>query len=231
MGSRYAIYYTPHPDSALWHFGSRVLGYDAYLVADMDQPRLDGLSAVETRAATAAPRRYGFHATLKAPFDLAEDHDTDHLLVACHAFARQNSTIILSGLKVKTLGTFLALTAKEHSPALDALAAKAVGAFDPFRAPLADEERDRRLQAGLSRRQRQHLEKWGYPYVFEDYRFHMTLTGALDEPRRSHVRMALEQGYAEHCGDDPVEIDAIALCMEDGRSGRFAVIDRFPLAD
>ena len=35
-------------------------------------------------------------------------------------------------------------------------------------------------KSGLTDRQEALLTQWGYPYVMEEFRFHITLTGALD---------------------------------------------------
>ena len=71
MAMRYAIYYAPDPASALWLFGSSVLGYDARTGRNVPLLAPAGISLADWEMATTDPRRYGFHATLKAPFRLA----------------------------------------------------------------------------------------------------------------------------------------------------------------
>src|SRR6516164_4703887 len=79
--------------------------------------------------------------------------------------------------------------------ALDRLAADGVMAFDRFRRPLTAHERGQRLGAGLSQRQIENLDRWGYPYVFEDFRFHLTLTGPIDADRRGSVLALLQARF------------------------------------
>ena len=67
--TRYAIYYLP-PAGALADFGARWLGWDVRRGAAAVQLDLPGL-----RDATEAPRKYGFHGTLKPPFRLAEGQE------------------------------------------------------------------------------------------------------------------------------------------------------------
>src|SRR5262249_30663264 len=56
-------------------------------------------------------------------------------------------------------------------------------------------EREQRLSAGLSERQIENLDRWGYPYVFEDFRFHLTLTGPIDAERRASILALLQARF------------------------------------
>lgn len=228
MTARYALYAAPAPDSALWRFGSSVIGYDAALALDAAFPEGGLFAADDWPALTADPRRYGFHGTLKAPFVLAEGRSEAELLDAAAAFAQRQRTFVVPRLEVSLLKAFVALVPDEPSAALDALAADCVRHFEPFRAPLSDSDRARRLVAPLTDRQRQHLDAWGYPYVFEDFRFHMTLTGALPEDRRETVRAALAALYAPLAV--PFPVDALAVFRQERREDRFTVLARLPFA-
>lgn len=228
MTARYALYAAPAPDSALWRFGSSVIGYDAALALDAAFPEGSLFAAEDWPASTADPRRYGFHGTLKAPFVLAEGRSEAELLDTATAFAQRQRTFVVPRLEVSLLKAFVALVPAEPSAALDALAADCVRQFEPFRAPLSDSDRARRLAASLTDRQRQHLDAWGYPYVFEDFRFHMTLTGALPEDRRETVRAALAALYAPLAV--PFPVDALAVFRQERREDRFTVLARLPFA-
>lgn len=228
MTARYALYAAPAPDSALWRFGSSVIGYDAALALDAAFPEGGLFAADDWPALTADPRRYGFHGTLKAPFVLAEGRSEAELLDTAAAFAQRQRTFVVPRLEVSLLKAFVALVPAEPSAALDALAADCVRHFEPFRAPLSDSDRARRLVAPLTDRQRQHLDAWGYPYVFEDFRFHMTLTGALPEDRRETVRAALAALYAPLAV--PFPVDALAVFRQERREDRFTVLARLPFA-
>ena len=63
-------------------------------------------------------------------------------------------------------------------------------AFNAYRAPLSAADRERRIKAKLSPRQIELMDQWGYPYVLDEYRFHMTLTGALLDNMRDRFRNA-----------------------------------------
>ncbi|NJO54321.1 MAG: hypothetical protein HC829_05245, partial [Bacteroidales bacterium] len=80
MAARYALYFAPLDDRPLWKFGSATIGWDAQLAAE--RPALPPAQALVPgwAEATAEPRRYGFHATLKAPFALAEGTSAEALL-------------------------------------------------------------------------------------------------------------------------------------------------------
>jgi putative phosphonate metabolism protein len=224
---RYAIYYTSAPDSALDRFGASLLGYDAHSGEDLPFP--DGLPA-DWCGLTREPRKYGFHATLKAPIALADRKDEMRLAAACELFADLARPVPVIRPVVDSISGFIAIIPAEPSADLDLLAVEATKAFDPFRAPLSAEDRARRNPAALTPRQRDYLDRWGYPYVFEEFRFHMTLTGRLPTERREQVVAMLRERFAT-TGIETLTIDAIALCRQDDASSRFRVIGRWQLHD
>ena len=185
---RYAIYFVPPADSDLYRFGASVLGYDCYTGEDVS-PSTDLAEWVDRPAAVRVPRQYGFHATLKAPFRLAPGMHERSLIEAFESLARKTSAIASVRLVIQTVKSFVALVPKTPCEALSSLASTCVAEFDEFSAPLTSKERSRR-NVGLTEREAFNLDRWGYPYVFEDFRFHMTLTGPLagtqSDHRRSH---------------------------------------------
>lgn len=227
---RYAIYYAPPPESPLWTFGSAVLGYDAATAQPRPPLAPEGVSAADWEEITAQPRRYGFHATLKAPFQLAEGSTEDDLIAAGHAFARKRRAFELPELRVGGIETFVALSPLERSERIDALSAACVQLFEPFRAPPAPEEIARRTHARLTERQREALERWGYPYVFEDFHFHLTLTGPLPRERVAPIAAGLGELYVEHVGDAKTRVDAATLYVEEDADKGFRIVDRFVFA-
>ena len=68
---RYAIYFTPPEASALAAFGASAIGYCAASGRDVALPDSPFHDRADAMALTEEPRRYGFHGTLKAPFELA----------------------------------------------------------------------------------------------------------------------------------------------------------------
>ena len=226
--ARYAIYYAPAPDSALWTFGSQAIGYDAATGHDVRQQAPPGLDADTWHGLTAEPRRYGFHATMKAPFRLASDTTLERMRDAFVMFCQGRRRLPLDALVVADLDGFIALVPDGDAGAIADLAMAAVLAFEPFRAPLTEAERARRLLAPLTPRQIEHLDHYGYPYVDDEFRFHMTLTGRLADDRRSHVRDALAESFAGAVG--PVMIDRLALFEQTGSDEPFRIIAAAPLA-
>lgn len=227
MSPRYAIYYAPAPESPLWAFGSAVLGYDAATGTRRPPMAPEGFSQDEWTAITAQPRRYGFHATLKAPFRLADGATEDDLVAAGHAFAGGRKRFPLPELDVNAIEGFVALTSIERSEALEALGAGCVEAFEPFRAPLSGEELARRLKSPLNERQREALERWGYPHVFEDFRFHMTLTGPLRETEAGKAAEGLSVLYEAQAASIATTVDAVTLYVEESPAEGFRIVDRF----
>lgn len=227
---RYALYYAPAADSPLWRFGSATLGYDAITGDDIPFAAPPGCDPDAWPALTAEPRRYGFHATLKAPFELAAGRSEAQLRAFTHNYAAGLDGVTLAGLKVTALGTFIALTPAQESPALQRFAFALVQAFEPFRAPLRPSDLERRLRHPLTPAQRAYLEAFGYPYVGDAFRFHMTLTGSLPEDRIWPAGQALKQAYAQAVPAGPVSLDRIALFRQESRESRFRLLDSFVLS-
>ncbi|MFI5011165.1 MAG: DUF1045 domain-containing protein [Hyphomicrobiales bacterium] len=227
---RVAIYAAPHPGDPLWAFGSSTIGYDAATGAALSaQPPL-GLTQERWETLTAEPRRYGFHATLKAPFRLADGMALEQLSAAVRGFCERNRAVAPFPLEVSAIGEFLALVAESVPDGLAPLAASAVTDFDPFRAPLSTAERERRLAVKLDGRQIEHLDRWGYPYVLEDFRFHMSLTGKVrDAALRDELREALAEGFRRDTGNAPFALDALVLFVQSSADASFLIHERHAL--
>jgi putative phosphonate metabolism protein len=225
---RYAIYHAPAPGSDLDRFGAQLLGYDAFTGEDLPFP--DGVMqmAPDWRDLTRDPRKYGFHATLKAPLSLAPGKTEAEFLAACEAFALMPRAIPVIRPVVGSISGFIAVIPAEPPAELLGLAADCVREFDSFRAPLKPEDRARRNPAQLTPRQREYLERWGYPYVMEDFRFHMTLTGRLDAGRREPVLTMLQNRFAA-IGLETLAIDRIALFRQDNADARFRIVKHWKL--
>jgi putative phosphonate metabolism protein len=226
---RYAIYFIPAADTALYRFGAAALGYDCF--GGTDVPTFDALpvDAGTWRELTEAPRRYGFHATLKAPFVLAGERSEAELIAAIERFAQAVEASPTIDPEVRLLHRFVAIVPAAENAALCALAASCVAHFDGFRVPLTEDDRGRRLAARLTERQIGYVERWGYPYVLDEYRFHMTLTGALDRDRRELMLSYLRDSFSRVCGERPIPIDRLALLRQVGPDARFVVIADVPM--
>jgi putative phosphonate metabolism protein len=225
-GARYAIYFVPEERSDLYRCGSAIIGYDCYAGAAVDFPDALKPEAMSWRELTDEPRRYGFHGTLKAPFRLCEPYAEAQLIEALHDFARQCDPVYIAKPAVRPLDGFIAIVPSEPVPALDALAASCTTAFDSYRAPMAPRERDRRMAARLSERQIENLDRWGYPYVLADFRFHMTLTGTVDAPRRDATLALLNTCVRRMGGDRPFAVDRLALVKQDTPQASFKVVSQ-----
>ncbi len=218
--ARYAIYYLP-PNGPLAEFGARWLGWDALGGAEAAMFDVPGLAE-----ATDTPRKYGFHGTLKPPFRLAGGLDAAALSNAVADLAARTAPAQADGLSLTRLGRFLALTPTGDTTGIARVARAAVAELDAFRAPAGEAELDRRRQAGLSTAQEANLMRWGYPYVMDEFRFHMTLTGRLPKAEIADW----EQKLAAHLPPlpAPFKLDEIALVGE-RPDGRFELIERHAL--
>jgi hypothetical protein len=218
--SRVAIYYVP-PQGPLADFGAAWLGWDVTCGSETSQLRLPGLDGI-----TVTPRKYGLHATLKPPFLLAEGKNLEALDVVLSDFATGVAPATCHGLELTTLDRFLALTPRGDVRDLGRVAASCVRDLDGFRAPASEAELVRRRKGGLSEPHEALLAQWGYPYVMEAFRFHMTLTARLPQDDIAGWSATLQN----HLPDlpSPFMLDQIALCGERA-DGRFEVIHRYAL--
>lgn len=215
--TRYALYFVP-PAGGLAHAGAAWLGWDSATGQSVAQPEVAGLGP-----ATEAPRKYGFHATLKAPFRLAEGVTRADLTEALVQVAAHLAPVEVAGLEVAAVaGSFLALRPEGSEADLRALCAAVVTRFEPFRAALTPEALARRRPETLTERQRDLLTAFGYPYVFEEFRFHMSLTGTLDAGMLAQIEPLARAWFAPHL-PRPFRLDRLCLCGEDA-AGRFHLL-------
>jgi putative phosphonate metabolism protein len=226
---RYAIYFTPPADDPLTRRASHWLGRDAFSGETLAQPIVEAFSEAAFSEMTFDPRRYGFHATMKAPFELADGVSEAELVDAFESFAARQMAFTLPSLVLGQLGHFFALVPGSTSPELQKRASDCVTVFDRFRAPLDDADISRRKPERLTANERRNLMAWGYPYVLDDFRFHMTVTGPVEREDQSAMRAAIE-GHFAGLLDQPREIDTLSLFIEPSRGSPFVMHHMVPLA-
>jgi putative phosphonate metabolism protein len=222
---RHAIYFAPPAGGALARFGAAWLGWDAEAgaaVAAIDPPGLP----IARAALVEAPRRYGFHATLKPPFRLAAGCEAPALDAALAEVAAGFAPFALR-LRLDWLGDFLALAPGDAPPVLAALAAACVTRLDGFRAAPEPGERARWRAAGLDAAEEANLRRWGYPWVLDRFRFHITLTGPVPAEARAATAVALAPAVAPLVAA-PVPVAEICRFGE-GADGMFRLVSRHRL--
>ncbi len=221
---RFGIYAIP--EGAFLEAGSAWLGWDITAGKEVPQPALSGLPDL-AGTLTQTPRKYGFHGTIKPPFRLAEGTTAQGLADALGAFCAGATAVDIPQLEVCRLGGFVAITPAAPSGVLADLAANAVRRLDPFRAPASEAELAKRRKSGLTDRQDALLTRWGYPYVMEEFRFHLTLTGDQGATDAEIARNALSAHFAPVL-PSPYHMDSLCLVGEDAE-GRFHLIHRYSL--
>lgn len=214
---RYAIYYAPRSGD----FATR-----ADLWLSDAAPHLPGLPRPPAEL-TVAPRRYGFHGTIKAPFRLADGVKEQDLRDDLAALAAHLAPVRLPGLRLEQVKGFLALLPEGDETELLALGAEVVSRLDPLRALLTEAEIARRRPDRLTARQRELLTRWGYPYVMEEFRFHLTLTDDLPPDVAQATAAVLGPWFADVL-PRPFDIADLCLFGEDG-AGCFHLLHRYPL--
>lgn len=219
---RYAIYFTPRRDEPLARMAADWLGRDAYGGEVREHTAIAGFSAAEIAFHTASARRYGFHATLKAPFRLAEGESEVAMLAGLEDFCQMRDPVVIPRMRLARMSGFYALVPDGPNPALDMLAADVVTGFERFRAPLTEAEIARRNPDALNPLQLRNLHGWGYPHVFDQFRFHMTLTGRIGDEEAPRVERAVAQWFGSLI-DEPLVVDTLALFVEPEPGAPFIV--------
>ncbi len=216
--TRFGVYYTA-PKGPFADAGANWLGWDIATGQPKSAPAPD---------AVATPRKYGFHGTIKPPFRLANGLDIKGLQTDLENLCGSSSAVHLDGLQISQLGRFLALTPIGPTQELAALAATVVRDLDQYRAPPTQAELEKRRKAKLSAAQESNLDEWGYPYVFEEFRFHMTLSGALPSDELSALSKAAEEAFSDVI-PSPLMVDALTLVGQ-AEDGQFHAMERFSLS-
>lgn len=218
LHKRYAIYFCLPEKSEFQKKAANWLGWDV----DAGQEAASNVPESWTFAA----KKYGFHATMKAPFRLSKDSNLDALKSDITRCVKKHRAFSLGWLDIRSLGGFLAFMPHKQPELLSDLAADLVMELDRHRDPLTEQELLRRRAADLSDRQDQLLMKYGYPYVLEQFKFHMTLTGNIDQIDEA-AKLA-EEYFANELKDE-IYVREVALCGERS-DGQFEVIERFSLS-
>lgn len=227
--ARYAVYYVPPADSALAEFGRSWLGVDIDTGERVKPGDFQGVTKQSLEALTERPRYYGFHGTLAPPFELESYSSVDGLLKSLHLYAKGVTPPDIPPLEMAVIGKFIALTPTSSSLTLESLAGGLVRSLDAFRRRKSAAELAQYRQSKLTVHQEQMLEHWGYPYVLEEFRFHMTLTDRIhDDAERSAVSDILTEVCADFLGK-PIPVTEIALCLQPEVDTCMRVIERIPL--
>lgn len=211
---RYAVYHLP--GGPLGQFGGAWLGRDlARPVSGAEaalRPDVPGLPA-PAEALTQTPRRYGFHATIKAPFRLADGHGPDDLIRRAALICDHLAPFDLA-LELRQDYGFVALRPTAQPPELLALEQALVTRLDDLRSPLTPDERDRRRPDALPPKARAHLDHWGYPFVLDLFHYHLTLSNSLPAPQADALVAALQPVVAPLLAQ-PMRVEAVSVVGED----------------
>ncbi|MEL7043133.1 MAG: DUF1045 domain-containing protein [Pseudomonadota bacterium] len=222
---RYAIYFAPSAETLLWKSGSEWLGRDAYSGSPVERREFPGTRDEDIDRLTSSASHYGFHATMKAPFVLKEGFTEDQLLKYLESFSLEQSSFEAK-LSVRPLGQFLALRLLSGMEQMRKLHEDCVRKFDKFRAPLTMEDIERRRKANLSPDQDARMLEWGYPYIFDDFRWHMTLSNRILSDSTRDKMLEHVQAFFKDVIAKPILIDGVAVYRQVDLNAPFNIIGR-----
>lgn len=221
--SRYAVYYAPRPGDFA-RAAAEWLGRDPETGNAVAQPALEGLAAL-----TSKPRKYGFHGTLRPPFHLPDGESPASVADAVAGLAATLSPARCEAMRVQNrYGFGLALAPASDETEILNLAARVVEGMDHLRAPLSPDEGKKRMTQGITIRQRELMERWGYPWVMEQLSFQLTLTNPIAPQSQPNLKRAIESHFHQKV-PNPFVIEDLCLFGEESLSGCLRMIQRFPL--
>ncbi|PDV89992.1 hypothetical protein CO652_00815 [Rhizobium sp. H4] len=225
---RYAICFTPPASDPLSLVAANWLGRNVFSGDMLEPPAVRGLGIHEIAFHTAVPRRYGFHGVLKAPFHLSGDMSESQLLRDLMRFAGTFAPFQISRLEIARLGSFYSLMPSAPCEQIQYLASAIVQEFDRYRAPLSEADIERSDPDGLSAAQFANLHRWGNPYVMDEFRFHMPVTGSINAIDMPRIEQALRTIFMPVL-KEPVMVSNVALMIEEGTGGPFRVHSLHPM--
>ncbi|MFK8076585.1 MAG: DUF1045 domain-containing protein [Granulosicoccus sp.] len=226
MSKRYAIYFAPKESSQLSHFGEIILARTAICAREADASS-SFTDQARWKTITKKPAHYGFHATLKAPFELRDNVTFDQLLLAVEKFASTQKPITLETLAPRHRSSFMALTLSEQQKELKKFAFSCVTEFENFRRPLTEADIKRRQLRTLTPQQDALLLKYGYPYIADEFSFHMTLSDTMESSDQDYQEWVQDQ-YTRCVTETPV-LDQLAIFAQTTRETAFIQLAAFPL--
>ncbi len=226
---RYAIYYAPTVGSALMRYGNGWLGFDPENGFNANLPVKEKILEYQADKYISSPRRYGFHGTLKPPFSLCKHHDVYELDLALQSLAGELKPATSGPLALKNIGRFICLAPTGDCSEIVQLATSTVKDLDRFRGPQSEAQLAKRRAAGLNTKQESYLQRFGYPYVMDEFRFHLTLTNSLSEGDLKMIFPLLEELMKEVCRED-FRISELCLFADPGENKPFQLLKRYPLS-
>jgi hypothetical protein len=226
---RYAVYFVPNVEQYLWAQASEWLGRCAVSQQFSAQPFISEVPAKRFAELTEHPRRYGFHATMKAPFVLASEYQPKDLIDHVNMLCQQVKPFVLPRLRVTLLEHFLALVPELDAPQIASLEEQCVIQLNDYAQPLDSAELIRRRSAGLSEHEDSLLLRWGYPYVLDRFRFHCSLTGSLAQALPSEISALTRAAHQHFDHLPPCVFDTLAIFVEPTRGADFVLLEQCPL--
>jgi hypothetical protein len=224
---RYAVYFSGEPLGDFWRLGSQWLGRCATGLPVDNLPSILGLDPQVHQRMTTHPKRYGWHATLKAPFSLREEISFNDLDESMQKLANDLQIFQLPSLVVQKMKIFLALAPIESTQCcnvLKATASKCVTDLHPLTRPLNEGEIAYRRSAGLNALEETMMLKWGYPFVHELFEFHFTLSNGLDQYEEEEVKSLMDAAFNWFPDQSNVTFDRISLFVEDEKGNDFRLM-------
>jgi hypothetical protein len=168
------------------------------------------------------------HGTLKPSFELSPHTTEQELLTVATLVCRGLAPLKLPALELGEIANIVSLVLEASSVELENFATYCVRAFDGYRRALTPDQEEVFRKNRLTVHQEQMLEHWGYPYVNEEFDFHISLTDPIPDERERHRVKDVLEGIAAPVLRKPLIMRELAVFKQNGTQESMSVIARIP---
>ncbi|MCX4813417.1 DUF1045 domain-containing protein [Streptomyces sp. NBC_01239] len=224
-----AVYIIPSPNSSFYKFGSSTIGYD--VIREESIP--PSVSTAGLRQYVGESAAYGFHATLAEALYFTTQNSIERVRSEVKFLSRQFKPFRLNNLRVEVSphdDTALVVRADDESGTVECLHHELVsriyglGVSSTYLAGSTVKALPRE-----SPRAQLMLDRYGSPFIFQDYMLHFTLCGACPPEGGQEEALSVLRQELSNIGETEVMVDRIVLLTKKPGEPRWKVDESFPL--
>lgn len=224
-----AVYIIPSSSSGFYKFGSSVIGYD--VIREESIPPSESTAGLRQYVGEAAA--YGFHATLAEALYFTTNNSIERVRSEVKFLSRQFKPFRLNGLRVEVSPhdvSALVVRADDQSGTVECLHHELVSRIyglavsSTYLAGSTVKALPREsLRAQLM------LDRYGSPFIFQDYMLHFTLCGACPPGGSQVETLDVLRRELSKVEEAEVMVDRIVLLTKKPGELRWKVEESFPL--
>ncbi|MEU8642057.1 DUF1045 domain-containing protein [Streptomyces sp. NPDC048674] len=223
-----AVYIIPSQDSRIYQFGSSVLGYDIYRAQAI--PASQDLTFA--RECVGESAEYGFHATLADALYFSSEQQIERVRAEVRFLSQEFKPFHLDGLEPAVSphdGRAAIIRAQDSSGTVESIHHELVSRV--YRLAVSSTYltgQTTKALPGDGQRAQMMLERYGSPFILENFMLHFTVCGSCPEEATSGI----VDGVRQKMGGilrERVFVDQIVLVTKRPGQSRWTIEESFPL--